>query len=314
MILTVTPNAALDRLIFVDEFRPGTRMRCEKVIHSVGGKGLDASVALRTFEVDTVGLSFVAGSTGQQLVRLLEGYGIQPDMVWVEGETRTVHVVIETRRYRHSHLITGTLPITEEAAAAMLERYQNHLAEAAWVIAAGTLAPGWPLSFYHRLTELAHAANVPILIDSSGPALVNAIPAKPAILKMNRTEFAETFNVPAKTRADLERYGQALREREKLLALVITCGEEGILGLTATGSYLAVSPVQPAVNAAGAGDTASAMLAWRLSVGDSWLEALRWAAAASAASVLTEGTADSRREDVERILPQVRGEVLISRT
>jgi fructose-1-phosphate kinase PfkB-like protein len=47
------------------------------------------------------------------------------------------------------------------------------------------------------------------------------------------------------------------------------------------------------------------MLAWRFSLGDSWSEALRWTAAASAACVLTEGTAESRRTDVERILPEV---------
>lgn len=305
MILTVTPNAALDRLIFIDEFRPGTRMRCDKVIHSVGGKGLDSSVALRTFEVDTVALSFVAGAAGRQLVHLLEGYGVRPDMVWVEGETRVVHVLAETRRHRHSHLITGTLPITAEAAADLLARYQAHLAEAVWVIGGGTLAPGWPTSFYHHIIELAHAARVPILVDSSGPPVINALPSRPDILKMNRTEFAETFNISADTLAGLRRQGQALREREKLPALVITCGDEGILALTPAGDYLAASPVQPAVNAAGAGDTASAMLAWRFSVGDNWVEALRWAAAAGAASVLTEGTADSRREDVERILPQV---------
>ena len=46
MILTLTPNAALDRLLFIDEFKPGTVMRPQKMIDKVGGKGLDSSVAL----------------------------------------------------------------------------------------------------------------------------------------------------------------------------------------------------------------------------------------------------------------------------
>jgi 1-phosphofructokinase family hexose kinase len=305
MILTLTPNAALDRLIFIEQFQPGTRMHVEKVLYATGGKGICASVALRTFGVETVAVSFVAGATGQQLVGLLAEYGVTPDMVWVEGETRTVTVVVETAHHRHSHLITGALAITAAAAAEVMQRFQSHLAQAAWVVAGGTLAPGWPTTFYRDITQLAHAAHVPVLIDGSGAPLLQAISARPAILKLNRAEFTETFSSPASTLGQLYAYAQSLRKQENLVALMITCGEEGILALTHEGDYLAATPPQPAVNAAGAGDTASGILAWRLALGDSWPEALRWAAAAGAACVLTERTGESRREDVERLLPQV---------
>ncbi len=305
MILTFTPNPALDHLIFIDEFRPGVRTPVEQARYSVGGKGVDASVALRTFEVDTLALSFVAGAAGRRLLELLDGYGVRHDMVWVEGETRVIHVVVERRYHRHTHLITSTLPITESAVADLLQRYQTHLPQADWVVAAGTLAPGWPITLYAELIKLAQAAQVPILLDSSGPPVLQAIPARPGVLKMNEAEFAATFQTPVTSLGDLYAQVRALRERENLPALVITCGQDGILALTPQGDYLAAAPAQPAINAAGAGDTASGVLAWRLGLGESWPEALRWAAAASAASVLTEGTADSRREDVERLWPQV---------
>lgn len=305
MILTVTPNAALDRVIFIDEFQSGTTMRASRMVDYVGGKGLDAAVALRTFEIDTLALSFLGGSAGQALANLLDKYGIRHDLIWLEGETRIAHVIVETRHHQHSHVIGGVLPIPPEAAASLLQRYRAHLPQAAWVIAAGTLPPGLPLSYYRTMTEMAHAAEIPILVDSSGPPMAEAVPARPTILKMNRAEFNQTFNTNAQTLADLQAPGQVLREREKLPALVLTSGAEGILALTPEGSYHAVAPRQHAVNAAGAGDTASAILAWRFSLGDNWREALRWAAAASAASVLAEGTGESRRPDVERLLPEV---------
>lgn len=305
MILTFTPNPGLDYLIFIDEFRPGVRIQAEAARYSLGGKGTDASVALRTFEVDTLAISFVAGAAGQRYLDLLGSYGIRHDMVWVEGETRVMHVVVERRHRRHTHLITSTLPITEPAITDLIGRYQTHLPQANWVIAAGTLASGWPVTLYQRLIELAHAAQTPILIDSSGLPLLHAIPARPTILKLNDAEFADTFQTRVSSINDLYAQARALRERENLPALVITCGKEGILALTPEGDYLAAAPEQVAINAAGAGDTASGILAWRLGLGESWPEALRWAAAASAASVLTEGTADSRREDVERLWPLV---------
>jgi fructose-1-phosphate kinase PfkB-like protein len=95
-----------------------------------------------------------------------------------------------------------------------------------------------------------------------------------------------------------------MRRHEDLPALVLTCGPDGILAVTKEGAWLAASPVQQEVNAAGAGDAVSGALPYRLSLGDPWPEALRWAAAISAAAVLTPGTADCRLEDVERILEE----------
>jgi 1-phosphofructokinase family hexose kinase len=249
-------------------------------------------------------LSVVGGSAGQAVAKLLDGYGIRHDLIWLESETRIAHVIVETRHHYHSHIIGGTLPIPPEVAAELLHRYQAHLPQADWVIAAGSLAPGLPASYYRTLTEMAHAAGIPILVDSSGLPIVEVVPARPTILKMNRAEFNQTFNTAAQTLADLQVPGQGLRDREKVPALVLTSGAEGILALTPEGFYHAIAPTQHAVNAAGAGDTASAMLVWRFSLGDNWQEALRWAAAASAASVLAEGTGESHRPDVERLLPE----------
>ncbi|MCZ7543052.1 MAG: PfkB family carbohydrate kinase [Anaerolineae bacterium] len=59
------------------------------------------------------------------------------------------------------------------------------------------------------------------------------------------------------------------------------------------------------VNPAGAGDAVLAGMAAALAQGKPFEEGLRLAFAAAAAVCLTPGTADCRREDVERLLPQV---------
>src|SRR4030042_5365866 len=135
MILTVTPNSALDRVIFINQWQPGAVMRTTSVVTSVGGKGLDASVVLRTLGVETVGMTFAAGEVGRQLVALLEKYGIVHDIVWVEGETRIAPVIVETLHQRHSHIMTGALHISSEACADFRERFGQHVRQASWVIA-----------------------------------------------------------------------------------------------------------------------------------------------------------------------------------
>ena len=62
------------------------------------------------------------------------------------------------------------------------------------------------------------------------------------------------------------------------------------------------------INTAGAGDAFGAGLIKGLLDGLPLPEALRWGTAAASAVLLTLGTADCRRDDVLRLLPQVRVE------
>lgn len=306
MILTVTANASLDRILFIDEFVPTTNMRVQKNLDAVGGKGYDTSVALQCLGVPNLALGCIAGRSGEALRAQLDGYGIRHDLVWVEGDTRIAHVIIETRHRRHSHITSIGYTLTEADVAELLARFRRHLPAAKWVVVAGAAAPGAPPDLYRTEVEIAQAAGVPVLTDCHSEPARLAAAAHPAVHKMNRAELAATYNVRAGSVADLARAVRDLAQRLGLPAMVITCGADGILAVTAAGSYLATVPHQEEVNAAGAGDAVSAALVWRLSEGDDWPAALQWAGAASAATVLTERTAESRIEDVRHIFPLVR--------
>lgn len=306
MFLTLTANAALDRVIFIEEFVPATTMRAPRFIECAGGKGFDVSVALRGLGQPTTALGFVAGYYGGLLVEVLLRYGIDCDPVWLPGETRLANVIVETARARHSHVMIGALPVSAAGLETLLTRYQAHLQGATWVVAAGSLPPGMPVTFYHTVVTLAHAVGKPVLIDATGAPLLAALGAQPDVVKLNQDEFVDTFGVSSSNLADLAAAAQRVRQEHALPALVLTCGREGILIVTAKEVVQAQAPVQRAVNAAGAGDAASAALVWRRAQGNDWPEALRWAAAVSAASVGTEATAEVRQADVELLLPDVR--------
>ncbi|MCK4724473.1 MAG: hexose kinase [Anaerolineales bacterium] len=305
MILTVTAHSAIDKVLFVDELTPGIPMRTDKIVTSMGGKGMDSSVVLRCLGIDTVGLVFVAGKIGEEMLDLAESYGIVSDPVWVDGETRVSHVISETKHGRITHIIAGKLLINSEQYLEFTRRFRQRARQATWVICAGSIPPVLPPTFYKELTEEAHRAGVPVLIDASREKILEAIPARPDIVKMNWEEFEETFAVKAYSMDDLVIEANRIYKKYKVNALVLTCSSAGILTFTDKGAFQTVAPRQKAVNAAGAGDAVSAALAWRFSEGDGWVEALTWAGATSAASVLTEGTADCRMSDIQRIFPQV---------
>lgn len=310
MILTVNANAALDRVIFIDRIKPTTVMRASRVVDSVGGKGLDASVVLQTIGAPNLAISFMAGPTGQVLTSLLDRYGIPHDLVWVDGDTRVANVIVETEFNRHSHIMTTGYCVTPDDCRRFLEKVETHAPKAKWMILAGSLPAGAPPDLYAEAIRIGKKHGVRCLIDSPGDPAREAVRCQPDILKLNQEEFADTFNIRARFPDELVTLARGLMTRLGIENVVITAGSGGILAVTPQQAYLARAPRQVAVNAAGAGDSVSAVLAYRLMQGDDWPDALRQAAATSAAVVLTEGTADCRIEDIQRILPLVEVDVL----
>ncbi len=260
MILTVTLNTALDKILFIGEWKSNLPMRTTKNVTSVGGKGLDSSVVLRHLGVETVGLCFVAGKTGIELIDLVEKYGITPEPVWVDGETRVAHVVVEQRYQRHSHIFSGLLSITPVHCEQLLAKFKQKVTGASYVICAGSIPSGVPADFYCRMTEFAHLAGVPILIDSQDEAITGSLPSSPDIVKMNWNEFETTFQQRADTFDALVECAKRQYSEKAMNALLVTCAEQGILAFTPQGAFHAIAPRQQAINAAGAGDAASSGL------------------------------------------------------
>lgn len=308
MILTLTPNPALDRVLFIPEFQPGERMEAAQVVDCVGGKGFDISVALAGLGGESLAMGVVGGENGQRLANLLKGYGVQEELVWTAGETRLALVIVEAAYGRHSHLIPPAAPLPPAALQTLLSRLRSRSHEADWLAAGGSLAEGFPPDFYAQVVEIARLAGAPILVDSRGPALLACLAARPEIVKLNLDEFCQTFSFSASDLGEAGHLLAAMRQATRthaLNALLVTLGAEGLAALSPQGAYRASCPAQWVVNAAGAGDAVSAGLLWRLEQGDDWEEALRWAAAAGSACVLTPATGEVRLDDALRLLPQV---------
>lgn len=305
MILTVCPNTAIDKIIFIKEWTPGIPMRTNHVAICVGGKGLNSAVVLRHLGAETVGMGFFAGKTGEELVELVEEYGIISEPVWVGGTNRIAHVIAEEKTNIHSHVITGEVVISAQQKQEFIDKFRSHVKKAEWVILAGSIPSSLNDDFYCELIPIAKEAGVPTLIDSQKQYIVKAIKARPDIVKMNWEEFEWTFNKKVGTLEALIPMAKELRQRHEIKNLVMTLSKRGILAFTTEGNYFTKVPQQVPVNAAGAGDSVSAAIVYRLTKGDTWEAALRWSGAVSAATVLTERTGDIEMEDVERIYKEV---------
>jgi fructose-1-phosphate kinase PfkB-like protein len=206
---------------------------------------------------------------------------------------------------RHSHITTSGYGVTRDHLEDYLEKVASLAPSADWAAIAGTLPPGASVDFYREIVELLHSYRVKVLVDCFGDPMLEVLKSPPEIVKMNQQEVWETLGVHAEDLEGWQTLGEAVRRDYRLNNLVITCGKEGILAFTPEGIIQASGPALAEVNAAGAGDAASAAIVFRLSEGDSWQGALSWAIAAGAAVVVTEGTAECYLKDILQFLPNV---------
>ena len=182
--------------------------------------------------------------------------------------------------------------------------YRRELEHADVVTISGSAPAGLPQDVYVLLIEEANAHGKPVLLDTSGPLLREALHARPRLVKPNAEELHQLTGADT---SSLEACAEAARLLRKQGAQIVavSLGKDGVLVSSAQGVYRGITPDVPVVNTVGCGDSMVAGFAVCLSRGLSLTEGIRYAVAVSTANALTKETGYFRREDLDWILPQV---------
>ena len=304
MIVTVTLNPAVDRTYFINDFTWNRTIRAPQSVVGMGGKATDASWVLGELGYANLALGFAAGQTGRLMEKMLRQRGCRTGFIHVEGETRTNIVVISSQGKGQSTLAEHGTTIEPGQVEKFRRKFSAALKKARCVLIGGSVPPGVDASIYTDLVKEARQAGLPVVFDASGPGLRAGMEAGPTIAKPNADEVSDLYGQPVTTIGEAYQAGRELQDKYGA-ALVITLGREGALALLPGRAYRIPVLSIPVVSTAGAGDGVLAGLAAGLSEGKPMEEGLRLGFAAAAAICLTPATADCRRADVERLLPQV---------
>ncbi|MEM7125225.1 MAG: hexose kinase [Chloroflexota bacterium] len=323
MIITLTPNPTIDRVYYLPSLEPNTVHRAIQEVATPSGKGVDASIILQLLGEPTVALGFNAGEMGRVLGGYLDAQGVPHDFVEAHGETRTVPVLVDTKRGTEYTITAPTLFATDEQFVELLNRIGKYATTGWGLIAAGSLPPGIPSDGYARIVEQSKAANLFTLLDTSGESLRQGIKALPHLLKINHAELADIdgefaayavqINASDKRPVNLSEFAQALSAQLGTLAseaIIISMGKRGVLAITNTEATYAGALSVPVGVTNGAGDAMDTGIMLALMRGQGWIEALRLGTAMAAAAVMHEGTAGLDPANVDELLPQVQVETL----
>ncbi|WP_406516263.1 1-phosphofructokinase family hexose kinase [Streptomyces sp. NBC_00873] len=299
MILTVTLNTALDLTYGVSALVPHTSHRVGDISERPGGKGLNVARVLSALGHETVVTGFAGGATGAVLRELLADLSPRDALVPVAGNTRRTIAVVDASTGDTTQLNEPGPRVSADEWAAFLVTYEKLLAGADAVALCGSLPPGIHVGAYAELVRIARAAEVPVLLDTSGEPLRRGIAARPDLIKPNADELAQLTGSrdPLRATRDARRRGAH--------GVIASLGADGMLGVTPEGAWRAAPPDLVAGNPTGAGDSAVAGLLSGLVEGLSWPDRLRRAVALSTATVLAPAAGEFDRAAYEELLSRV---------
>ncbi len=311
MIITVTLNPAVDKVLEVPGFRVGDHARARVWSVQAAGKGVNVARGLARLGARPVASGFVGENEEHMFIESLAGEGVEARFCTVPRPTRTNTTVLDPDRHTTTHLREEGFRITaddRERLGRLLVQWLADRADAT-VVFAGSLPPPVEPEHFAALIERCREAGADIAVDTSGPALRAAFgTGKVATLKPNLLELGQLLGQEI-AEGDAVSAARGLFEQGGALRTVLlTLGERGAWLITpeeAVGRRCALE-LNELRNTVGCGDAFLAGWLRGREVSDAPAEALEWAVAAGAASAAKETTVGYDLEDVERFLKSCR--------
>jgi len=304
MIVTVTPNTALDRIEIVPSLISGKVLRSSSLTLSPGGKGVNVARAVKNLGGEASCAGFLGGYTGRLHAQLVSQEHLPASWTWIDSETRAAIVIVDEQSGE-------TTVINEEGPTvtpADWDRLQVDVLKLAEKVEAVCLSGSLPLGLgpetYAELVKILNLARRRVWVDSSGAALKAAVQSRPAVVKVNGLEAAALLGW--REIMDVSTAVQAAKtiQQDGLSQIVLTLGELGAVLASDDGAWYAHPPEIKVVCTIGSGDAflGGLVLAWLNQAPDP--EALRRAAAAGSANALSVGGGKFTRQEFEWVLAQ----------
>lgn len=303
-ILCLGTTPAVQRVMVFRQLTLDAVNRAATTLDGAAGKSVNVAKVLQVLGEQPVATGFLGGDRGEFLRAALAERGIASDFVTVSTRTRQCVTVIDESAGTHTELVEESRRVEPADFDRLRAVVRRHLAECRAVVMSGTIVTGGPANWYFDCTQMAENAGALSVVDAQGAALMDALKAKPGLVKPNRTELAATRGRELKDDEEVMRAMRELCERGAQ-RVVVTAGTEATLAFDGENFWRVSSPRVKVVNPIGSGDAFTAGLVSRLARGDDLGEACRQGAAAGAANALTLMPGEVNREEVERLARKV---------
>lgn len=306
MIYTITFNPAIDYISEVDNLELGkiNRTKSEKILP--GGKGVNVSIVLKNLGIETTILGFIGGFTGEELKKQINQKQIKTDFIKVQNGFTRINVKINSNNNLESNetAINGNGPeISEEDIKDLIQKIKQ-IKKEDLVILSGNIPRCIKKDIYAKICDVLFKNEVTFVVDATQKLLVSVLQYEPFLIKPNKQELEETFNVEILSKQDILIYAKKLQERGAKNVLVSLGGDGAILVTTEGEAYYIDAPKGQVLTTVGAGDSMVAgFIVGYLEKGD-FKKALKLGIAAGSASAFSKDLAT--KEEVEKLIKNLK--------
>lgn len=291
MIYTVTFNPSLDYIVSVKDFRPGMTNRTSSELMLAGGKGINVSIVLGNLGIKSTALGFIAGFTGDEIVRRLHNGGINSEFIKINDGISRINIKLKSIDGTE---INGQGPHIDSSHIEQLMNRLRRLESGDVLVLAGSIPAGISDNIYKDIMDMLKDKGVQIVVDATSRLLTNVLEYNPFFIKPNQHELGDIFNVTLNTQEEVIPYALELKKMGAVNVCVSMGGKGAILVADDGNVYKAKAPDGILKNSVGAGDS---LVAGFLS---GWIEkkdyeyAFRKGVATGSASAFSENLATKR--------------------
>jgi len=305
MIKTLTLNPALDKTIIIESFRINNLNRIKKVHKDAGGKGINVSKMLKNLGQQSTAAGLLGGAAGNFIINEIKNLGIKTEFIKTSRETRTNTKIVDPVNNTFTDLNESGSSISSRQIAELKTKLFTNLKTDDILVLAGSVPAGVDNDIYFELIKEAKNRKIKTILDADGPLFEAGIKAAPTLIKPNEHELELYF------KKDFKDLKMMIRKAESLLdngikMIMLSLGENGAVFITEQGKYK-IDPLKLNVKSTvGAGDAMVGGLAYALENNLNLREMIKFAAAASSATLLRDGTEMGSLKDLKRLKKLIR--------
>lgn len=252
VIYTVTFNPSLDYIVSVKDFRPGMTNRTSSELMLAGGKGINVSIVLGNLGIKSTALGFIAGFTGDEIVRRLHNGGINSEFIKINDGISRINIKLKSIDGTE---INGQGPHIDSSHIEQLMNRLRRLESGDILVLAGSIPAGISDNIYKDIMDMLKDKGVQIVVDATSRLLTNVLEYKPFFIKPNQHELGDIFNVTLNTQEEVIPYALELKKMGAVNVCVSMGGKGAILVADDGNVYKAKSPDGILKNSVGAGDS-----------------------------------------------------------
>ena len=252
MIYTVTFNPSLDYIVSVKDFRPGMTNRTSSELMLAGGKGINVSIVLGNLGIKSTALGFIAGFTGDEIVRRLHNGGINSEFIKINDGISRINIKLKSIDGTE---INGQGPHIDSSHIEQLMNRLRRLESGDVLVLAGSIPAGISDNIYKDIMDMLKDKGVQIVVDATSRLLTNVLEYNPFFIKPNQHELGDIFNVTLNTQEEVIPYALELKKMGAV-NVCVSMGGKGVILVADDGNvYKAKAPDGILKNSVGAGDS-----------------------------------------------------------